>query len=339
MRFQDWAAAEEMSANEVILFLAIARCINDRWWPDGPVGLTNNQILVYTTFHGSQRDRTLRETRKKLAERGIIRFSPGEKCRAGQEAQKAVYQLCLEPILKDSAMRDPEAMHAAGNSPEEPEEDQQEGEDSTRGMTETAAGSTTDSTVGSMAGSMAGSMVGSTVGSMAKKYHARAHGGGCNILQNPKSKSKTENSSISYLSVINSTARARGVEPRMTGESRIHGGRTCTWFDPAHPDRDYDDGWIHSGRVRKSIALAMLQQVEADGMDMMPKRWDHGFEGNDMLQVLQIAMAAGMNPRRIMRAAELADGIDDWSMEVKRICLNEYGTDNFPPEWEEVNTL
>lgn len=74
---QDYASSEELSSNELVLLLALFRAMNDRYWPDGMVGITNNQLLVYTTFAGSKRDETLRQARARLVERGVILYTPG----------------------------------------------------------------------------------------------------------------------------------------------------------------------------------------------------------------------------------------------------------------------
>ena len=79
LAFQDYAAREALSANEVVLFMALFRVLNDRRWPGGMQAITNNQLLAHTTFYGSKRDDTLREARGRLAGRGLIRFTPGER--------------------------------------------------------------------------------------------------------------------------------------------------------------------------------------------------------------------------------------------------------------------
>ena len=78
MSFQDYSAREALSANEAMLFLALFRVMNDRKWPRGMQRITNNELLAHTTFYGSKRDDTLREARKRLAERGLITFTPGQ---------------------------------------------------------------------------------------------------------------------------------------------------------------------------------------------------------------------------------------------------------------------
>jgi|GEM_PF-5198375 len=78
LALQDYAAENELTGNEVILLLSIFRVLNDKFWPAGMVAMGNNLLLSKTTFSGSKRDETLREARRRLAERGIIRFTPGE---------------------------------------------------------------------------------------------------------------------------------------------------------------------------------------------------------------------------------------------------------------------
>ena len=79
LSFQDYSAREALSANEAMLFLALFRVMNDRKWPRGMQRITNNELLAHTTFYGSKRDDTMREARKRLAERGLITFTPGDR--------------------------------------------------------------------------------------------------------------------------------------------------------------------------------------------------------------------------------------------------------------------
>lgn len=79
LRFQDYAARKNMGGNDVMLFLAIFRVLNDRRWPRGMQGISNNELLVHTSFTGSGRDNTLREARKRLAALGLIRYTPGDR--------------------------------------------------------------------------------------------------------------------------------------------------------------------------------------------------------------------------------------------------------------------
>lgn len=93
LAFQDLAAREELTANEVVLWMAIFRCHNDAYWPEGALAISNNQLLARTTFCGSKRDDTLRETRRRLAERGLITFTPGEAYKA-----RPTYAICWEAL-------------------------------------------------------------------------------------------------------------------------------------------------------------------------------------------------------------------------------------------------
>jgi hypothetical protein len=296
LRLQEWAAEEELSANEVILFQAVLRCLNDRYWPDGPVGLTNNQILVYTTFSGSQRDRTLRETRKRLAARGILTFSPGQPCRNGQEAAKAVYQIHLEVMDGHSPEEDPYSEEYVGHSPEEDHPDD---------------------------GSMVASVVGSAVPSVVKKYH-----GGHHSIENVNS-----NTELNYDNTVLISSKTRA---REGGLKLAEMGPASGFFDPANPGKPFDNGWKLSERARKSIALQMVNHAAESGMDMTPRAWEHGIEGNDIVDVLIRAMRAGFNPAELVQAGEMAEGVDEWSVEIKKRCLSDFGTDNFPGEWGEV---
>ncbi len=79
LKFQDFAARRNMGGNDVMLFLAIFRVLNDRRWPKGMQEISNNELLVHTSFTGSGRDNTLREARRRLAELGLIRFTPGDR--------------------------------------------------------------------------------------------------------------------------------------------------------------------------------------------------------------------------------------------------------------------
>lgn len=121
LAFQDYAAREELTANEVVLFLAIFRCHNDAYWPEGALAITNNALLARTTFCGSKRDDTLRETRKRLAERGLITFTPGEAYKA-----RPTYAICWEELHRgepeNSALED-EPETAPEDAPEDTPED------------------------------------------------------------------------------------------------------------------------------------------------------------------------------------------------------------------------
>lgn len=88
LNFQDIAARDSLSGNEVLLFLALFREMNDRRWPEGMVEISNNQLLARTTFGGSHRDDTLRAARQHLADRGLIRFIPGD--RRSRQPQYAI---------------------------------------------------------------------------------------------------------------------------------------------------------------------------------------------------------------------------------------------------------
>lgn len=77
LAIQDYAARQEMSSNELSLMLAIFRVYNDRRWPLEPQHIGNNELLSHCTFHGSARDKVLRQTRERLQERGLITFEKG----------------------------------------------------------------------------------------------------------------------------------------------------------------------------------------------------------------------------------------------------------------------
>lgn len=77
LAIQDYAARQEMSSNELSLMLAIFRVYNDRRWPLEPQRIGNNELLSHCTFHGSARDKVLRQTRERLQERGLITFEKG----------------------------------------------------------------------------------------------------------------------------------------------------------------------------------------------------------------------------------------------------------------------
>jgi len=101
LSFQDYSAREALSANEAMLFLALFRVMNDRKWPRGMQRITNNELLAHTTFYGSKRDDTLRETRKRLAERGLITFTPGD--RRAKQPEYAINWEALGILDTDSA--------------------------------------------------------------------------------------------------------------------------------------------------------------------------------------------------------------------------------------------
>lgn len=109
LRFQDFAAREGMSAGEVMLFLAIFRVFNDRRWPAGAQAISNNELLVHTTFTGSGRDNTLRELRRKLAERGLIRFVPGDR-----RARQPEYAILWAALGMPEEDEEPEAEQENG---------------------------------------------------------------------------------------------------------------------------------------------------------------------------------------------------------------------------------
>ncbi len=77
LAIQDYAARQEMSSNELSLMLAIFRVYNDRRWPSEAQRIGNNELLSHCTFHGSARDKVLRQTRERLQERGLITFEKG----------------------------------------------------------------------------------------------------------------------------------------------------------------------------------------------------------------------------------------------------------------------
>ena len=79
LAFQDYAAREMLTANQRTFFEALFRVMNDRRWPEGMQKITNNELLVHTSFYGSHRDDTLREARKALADKGLIIYEAGDR--------------------------------------------------------------------------------------------------------------------------------------------------------------------------------------------------------------------------------------------------------------------
>lgn len=79
LAIQDYAAREELDSRELSVLLAIFRALNDRRFPAGMVTISNKQLLEKSTLNGSKRDDTLRAVRQKLADRGVIRFTPGDR--------------------------------------------------------------------------------------------------------------------------------------------------------------------------------------------------------------------------------------------------------------------
>lgn len=77
LAIQDCAARQELSSNDMALLLAIFRVYNDRHWPSEPQRIGNNELLSHCTFHGSARDKVLRQTRERLQERGLITYEKG----------------------------------------------------------------------------------------------------------------------------------------------------------------------------------------------------------------------------------------------------------------------
>lgn len=108
LAFHEWAMAEELSANEIALFIAIFFVMNERRWPEGPVGITNNQLLAHCPFYSTKRDDVLRETRESLAKRGVLRYEKGEAFRA-----RAQYEILWDVILGNESEPD--------SSPDRPE--------------------------------------------------------------------------------------------------------------------------------------------------------------------------------------------------------------------------
>lgn len=93
LAIQDYACREELSSNELSLLLAIFRVLNDQRFPEGMIEISNRRLLEKTTFNGSRRDWTLRETRQKLADRGVITFTAGDR-----RAQNPAYRINWEAL-------------------------------------------------------------------------------------------------------------------------------------------------------------------------------------------------------------------------------------------------
>lgn len=81
LAIQDYAAREELDSREMCLLLAIFRCMNDLFFPDGMVEISNSRLLEHAAMNGSKRDDTLRAVRQRLADRGVISFRPGDRRR------------------------------------------------------------------------------------------------------------------------------------------------------------------------------------------------------------------------------------------------------------------
>lgn len=114
---------EELSGNEFILLTALFMLYNDRHFPGGPISVGINQLLAYTNFTGSTRDDTLRITRKRLEERGLIRVTPGV-----AHVSKASYEIIWSAVYGDDdqeaeAPAEDDAQDAPQDSPKDAPKD------------------------------------------------------------------------------------------------------------------------------------------------------------------------------------------------------------------------
>lgn len=121
LALQDCMIREELTANEYILLMAIYRIWNDRRFPDGPLAIGLNQLLSFTSFNGSRRDNTLRETRDKLVARGLLKVEKGAK---GES--KATYEIIWDAVLgqdQGGEASEPEDTASPEDAPEGAPED------------------------------------------------------------------------------------------------------------------------------------------------------------------------------------------------------------------------
>lgn len=84
MAFIAYASDNKVSANEFVLWHALFNAINQRAtsndWPNEFIPVSNSRLLSLTTFGaGKTGEETLRKTRDKLIQRGLIRYIAGEK--------------------------------------------------------------------------------------------------------------------------------------------------------------------------------------------------------------------------------------------------------------------
>ena len=113
LAIQDYAACQELTSNELSLLLAIFRVYNDRRWPQEAQRIGNNELLSHCTFHGSARDKVLRQTRERLQERGLITYEKGT-----PYGPLPLYSICWEALgLADETpaaqpMEQPATQHA-----------------------------------------------------------------------------------------------------------------------------------------------------------------------------------------------------------------------------------
>ncbi len=82
--FIAFASDNKVSANEFVLWHALFNLFNlqatSNVWPDGFIPVSNSRLLSYTTFGaGKTGEETLRKTRDKLIQRGLIAYKAGER--------------------------------------------------------------------------------------------------------------------------------------------------------------------------------------------------------------------------------------------------------------------
>jgi hypothetical protein len=82
--FIAYASDNKITANEFVLWHALFNAINQRAvsseWPDGFIPVSNSRLLSLTTFGaGKNGEETLRKTRDRLIQRGLLRYMAGLK--------------------------------------------------------------------------------------------------------------------------------------------------------------------------------------------------------------------------------------------------------------------
>lgn len=261
LALQDCMIREELTANEYILLMAIYRIWNDRRFPDGPLAIGLNQLLSFTSFNGSRRDNTLRETRDKLAARGLLRVEKGAK---GES--KATYEIIWDAVLGQDQ----------GGEASEPE-DTASPEDAPEGAPEDAAQSASQS----------------AAQSAYKKcvYYVNV---------NQKGDAHTRCIGVSQAARAREADRAEKAE-LSTGLSTSAAKTQRNELPVCEEVIAVDNAWKYSPRARCAIAQRLLNAgdkllerttVVTDAGDIL--------DGRDLFDVLAGAMAAGVSPGRCL---------------------------------------
>lgn len=99
--FIAYASDNKITANEFVLWHALFNAINQRAassdWPDGFIPVSNSRLLSLTTFGaGKTGEETLRKTRDRLIQRGLIQYRAGEKNKRNPAYQMVFFAVTPE---------------------------------------------------------------------------------------------------------------------------------------------------------------------------------------------------------------------------------------------------